>query len=269
VAWFRTHNAKIFIILLSLQLSGAADACEKLQVNGANNWFPYFYRGEHSPGLMGNNGIIGDIVFQASRRISIKAELNLQAPWKRILYDLRYGKLDIVAGALKTKEREKIFSFSSPIFHSEFRIFVHTENQFLFTDLEDLIGKNGIKIRGMSLGQNIDDYAFENLVIHDATNTSSLFKMVAAKRVEYGIFYLHSGVSELKKLKLDQTLVALPKPLTREALYVAFSKESKCQPQIQQFSQEIDLMKADGSILKITNHYATAVNNDRVIKKHE
>ncbi len=224
MAWFKPLHSKIIIILLSQQLSGISHACQQFQVNGANNWFPYFYRGDLSSGTMVNNGIIGDIVFQASNRIGIKAKLNQQAPWKRILYDLRNGKLDIVAGALKTKEREKIFYFSSPVFHSEFRIFVHTENQFQFKELEDLIGKNGIKIRSMSLGQGIDDYAFENLVVHEATNTNSLFKMVAAKRVEYGIFYLHSGLSELKKLKLDQTLVALPKPLTTEALYVAFSK---------------------------------------------
>jgi len=269
VAWFRTYTSKIFIILLSLQLSGLGYACEKFQVNGANSWFPYFYRGELSPGTLGNNGIIGDIVFQATSRIGIKAELNHRAPWKRILFDLRNGKLDIVAGALKTKEREKIFSFSSPVFYSEFRVFVRAEKQFQFTDLEDLIDKQGIKIRGMSLGQDLDNYAFENLVIEDVTDTSSLFKMVAAERVDYGIFYLHSGLSELKKLQLDQTLVALPKPLTREPLYVAFSKESECQPQIQQLSQEINLMKTDGSIQKIADYYAGAVNNKRVIKDHE
>jgi len=270
--WFRTRNAKVFIFLLSLLLSGLGYACEKFQVNGANSWFPYFYRGELPPGTMGNNGIIGDIVFQAISRIGIKAELNNQAPWKRILYDLRNGKLDIVAGALKTKEREKIFSFSSPVFYSEFRIFVRAEKQFQFTNLEDLIGKNGIKIRGMSLGQNVDNYAFENLIIEDATDTSSLFKMVAAERVDYGIFYLHSGLSELRKLQLDKALVALPKPLTREALYVAFSKKSECQPQIQVLSQEIEIMKTDGSIQKIADLYAgsvNTVNNKRVIKGHE
>ena len=125
----------------------------------------------------------------------------------------------------------------------------------------------------MSLGQDLDNYAFEKLVIEDATNTSSLFKMVAAKRVDYGIFYLHSGLSELKKLHLDKILVALPKPLTREALYVAFSKESECQPQIQKLNQEIDKMKADGSIQEIADYYSAmvnkTVNSEREVKEHE
>lgn len=260
MAWCRRLQSQIIIIFLSFQLSGLSYACSQLQVNGADSWFPYFYRGDQSPGIMGNNGIIGDIVFQATHRIGVKAELNKKAPWKRILYDLRNGKIDMVAGALKTEEREKVFSFSNPVYYSEFRVFVRAEKQFQFNKLDDLTGKYGIKIRGMSLGQSVDSYAFEHLVIEDTTNASSLFKMIAAKRVDYGIFYLHSGLSELKKLKLDKTIVTLPKALTKEALYVAFSKESECQPQITQLSQEIDKMKADGSIQKITDYYSTATN---------
>nr|WP_285903166.1 transporter substrate-binding domain-containing protein [Alkalimarinus sediminis] len=233
-------------------------------INGGSNWFPYFYRnsGEHY-------GIVGDIVLQASNRINITPVIGKKAPWKRILFDLKNGQIDVVAGALKTKEREKNFIFSNPVYYSEFHIFVRKQSQFEFNDLEDLIGKRGIKIRGMSLGQEIDEYAFENLVIDEVTDTDSLFKMIAAKRVDYGIFYLESGFSELQKLKLDQSLVALPYPLTQQPLYVAFSKQSRCPSAIQQLIKEIDLMIEDGAAEEIAKTYAYTKSNNRVIESDE
>lgn len=261
---FRLLSLTACLLIISGLCKAEADTCQELMINGGSNWFPYFYRnnGEHY-------GIVGDVVLQASNRINIKPVVGKQAPWKRILFDLKNGQIDVVAGALKTKEREKNFSFSNPVYYSEFHIFVRKQSQFEFKDLEDLIGKRGIKIRGMSLGQQIDEYAFENLVIDEVTDTDSLFKMIAAKRVDYGIFYLQSGFSELQKLKLDQSLVALPYPLTQQPLYVAFSKQSRCPSAIQQLMKEIDLMIEEGAVEKIAERYARTKNNDRVIKSDE
>lgn len=270
MALFKFQYFAICLVACSLQLKAEDDVCKELIVNGGSNWFPYFYRSNSE-----HYGIVGDIVLQASSRINIKPIVGKQTPWKRILFDLKNGQIDVVAGALKTKEREKIFTFSNPVYYSEFHIFVRKDNQFKFTELEDLIGKRGIKIRGMSLGQQLDEYAFENFVLEEVTDTDSLFKMVAAKRVDYGIFYLHSGSSELQRLKLDQSLIALQYPLTQQPLYVAFSKKSRCPVAVQQLSREIDLMNKDGSIEKIAGHYAPPAyyarpaNNERVIENDE
>lgn len=264
MALFKFNCWALCLIVFSLSIKVEADTCTALKINGGSNWYPYFYRNGSD-----HFGIVGDIVLEASNRISVKPIMGKKAPWKRILFDLKNGKLDVVAGALKTKEREKLFSFSSPVYYSEFHIFVRKSNPFKFQSLEDLIGKRGIKIRGMSLGQKIDEYAFENLVIEEVTDSDSLFKMVAAKRADYGIFYLQSGTSELEKLKLNQSLMALPYPLTQQPLYIVLSKQSKCPEALQRFSQEIDLMKQDGTIKKIADYYAQPIATEQVIEDHD
>ena len=99
--------------------------------------------------------------------------------------------------------------------------------------------------------------------------------MVAAKRVDYGIFYLTSGSIELQRLNHDHTLIYLTYTITQQPLYVAFSKKSRCPVAVQQLSREIDLMNKDGSIEKIAGHYAPPAyyarpaNNERVIENDE
>ncbi|UZE96027.1 substrate-binding periplasmic protein [Alkalimarinus alittae] len=266
----------IFLTIISLHSEANTERCDSLTINGGSNSFPYFYRNGS-----GHFGIVGDTVITASNRIAIKPVMGNKAPWKRILFDLKNGNIDVVAGTLKTKEREKLFFFSSPVYYSEYHIFVRKNSAFKFNALEDLKGRRGIKIRGMSLGQELDEYAFENLVIEEVTDTDSLFKMVAAKRVDFGIFYLQSGFDELKRLKLNESLIALPHPLTQQPLYVAFSKKSRCPEAIQHLSAEIDLMKKDGSAQAIADRYAEQisnarpasytrpVNDERVIHNHE
>ncbi len=254
--WFGTLLYLIFFLRVE-----TAFGCEKLLINGGHNWYPYFYQDETN-----HKGIIGDIVLRAAAHTGIKTEIAQAAPWKRILFDLRSGRLDVVAGALKTEEREKLFSYSSPVYFSQFRIFVHRDHQFNFSTLEDLIGKHGVKIRGLSLGENLDQFAFENLVIEEITDTNSLFKMVAAKRVDYGIFYHYSGLSEIDRLNLGNTLIPLPTPLTQEPLYVAFSRKSRCLEQIQQLSKEIARMKENGAIQEIADYYARFINNRKVLR---
>jgi polar amino acid transport system substrate-binding protein len=229
-------------------------ACDTLTVNGADHWYPYFSR--HSSQHL---GMMGDIVTRAGERAGIKIDLRPPMPWKRVLFNLGSGKLDIIAGALKTQQREKKFNFSDAVHYAELRVFVRRDSRFDFSQMSDLVGKAGGKVRGMSLGEKADEYSFNNLVIDDVPSPKSLFQMIESGRLEYGIFYGSTGKQEIEKYNLTSTIQILPTAVATEGLYIAFSKNSQCQSQITLLNNEIKKMKKDGNIEPIIQYYHIAV----------
>lgn len=255
--FLKSMCAVILIVITSVSY-----ACEILTVNGADYWYPYFSR-HNSPHL----GIMGDIVTRAADRAGIKIELRPPMPWKRILFNLGSGRLDIIAGSLKTQQREKQFQFSDAVHLAELRVFVRRDSHIVFNKMSDLVGMAGGKVRGMSLGEKADNYSFNNLIIDDVPSPKSLFQMVASGRLDYGIFYWSSGKREVEKYHLTSTIEILPTAVATEGLYIAFSKNSQCQSQITLLNNEIKTMKKDGSIEPIITYYHSAVASQEMEEK--
>jgi polar amino acid transport system substrate-binding protein len=248
--------------IILLVTSSISDACETLTVNGADHWYPYFSRHNSQ-----HFGIMGDIVIRAAERAGIKIDLRPSMPWKRVLFNLGSGRLDIIAGSLKTQQREKKFNFSDAIHYAELRVFVRRDRRFDFSQMSDLLGKTGGKLRGMSLGEKADEYSFNNLIIDDVPSPKSLFQMVASGRLEYGIFYWSTGKQEVEKYNLTSIIEILPTAVATEGLYVAFSKNSQCQSQITLLNNEIQKMKKDGNIEPIIQYYYSQVASQEMEEK--
>jgi polar amino acid transport system substrate-binding protein len=256
---FYLRGAWVGVLLV---LTSMSYACETLSVNGADDWYPYFSRHDSE-----HLGIMGDIVTQAADRAGVEVNFRPSMPWKRILFNLGSGRLDIIAGSLKTQQREKQFQFSNAVHLAELRVFVRKDRSFKFTQLSDLVGKQGGKVRGMSLGQKADNYAFNNLVIDDLPSPKSLFQMVESGRVDYGIFYWSTGMQEIERYNLSSIIEVLPTALATEGLYIAFSKSSLCQSQITLLNNEIQKMKDDGSIEPIIQYYHSAIASQNMEEK--
>jgi ABC-type amino acid transport substrate-binding protein len=94
----------------------------------------------------------------------------------------------------------------------------------------------------MSLGEKVDEYSFNYLVIDDVPSPKSLFQMIASGRLDYGIFYRSTGKKEVEKYNLTSTIESLPKVVATEGLSIAFSKNSQCQTHITLLNNEIKKM---------------------------
>lgn len=252
---FRLKRQYLFILMLVFVTNSSHSAgCASLSVNGADGWYPYFAR--QNPNKL---GIMGDIVSHAADRAKLEISLQPSIPWKRILFNLRYGNLDVIAGALKTQQRKKQFQFSQPVHFAELRVFVRKDRSFDYEDISDLKDRTGGKVRGMSLGQEADDYAFNHLVIDDVPSPKSLFQMVASGRLDFGIFYWSTGIQEIERNGLTHIIEALPSAVSKEGLYIAYSKNSRCQDKITRLNNEIEKMNQDGSIEAIIQYYHSAI----------
>lgn len=254
---YRNSYLKIILLFVLCSINSAAlpNNCEDLSVNGADGWYPYF-----DSTNLSHLGIMGDIVSRAADRSGLKVNINPSIPWKRILFKLRHGDLDIIAGALRTPQREKQFQFSVPVHFAEIRVFVHKDRHFEYNQMSDLVGRLGGRVRGMRLDKDAEDYAFENLVIDDVPSPNSLIKMVASGRLDYGIFYWLTGKQEIKRNNLSEEIAILPNPISKEGLYIAYSKNSLCQIEISKLNDEIQKMRNDGSIEDIIQYYQSTVD---------
>ena len=259
----------IVILLTALPCAADDQVCETLKISGGTHWFPFFFRelptedsllpSDQRDRLQGRNGILGDIVLLAAKRANIPVIITEPKPWRRILFDLSQGQTDVLAGALKTEERAELFSFSDAVYYSEFRLFVRRDKQFTFHQLSDLKHRNGVKLGGMSFGQTVDSYIFDNLIMEEVSETASLFRMLEAKRADYAIFHLNSGLEIIHQLAMDQTLVALPNAVAKEPIFVAFSRRSRCSAQISILQEEIRHMLGDGSVAGIIDFYNSLI----------
>ena len=209
--------------------------------------------------LQGRNGILGDVVLLAARRAHVPVVLTEPKPWRRILFDLSQGQTDVLAGALKTEERAELFSFSDAVYQSEFRIFVRRDKSFEYHRLSDLEHRNGVKLGGMSFGREVDTFIFDHLVMEEVSEAASLFRMVDAKRADYAIFHLNSGLEMIHQLELGHALTVLPEAISKEPIFVAFSRRSRCPEKIALVQAEIRHMLQDGSVADITNFYDSLI----------
>ncbi|ARU57716.1 amino acid ABC transporter periplasmic protein [Oleiphilus messinensis] len=254
----RTICSTVLVVILSLMTVTTVQArnCKQLVIAGGENWYPYFYHG-----TAGEMGILGDMVLEAASSSDIRARLMPPIPWKRILYFLNSGQIDVVAGALKTVEREQYSSFSDPVAQLDLQIFLNREIPFEFSLPEDLIGKTGAKLRGASFGDALDQFAFESLVIQEANDSDSLFAMLLARRVDYAITFKFHGLRYIETHKLDNQLAMLPQPLTSVGLHVAFSKASKCPQLIELLAESLAQMAKDGRSRQIIERYNHEFSN--------
>lgn len=241
----------------------AAQQCQQIQINGGASWFPFFYQANHQ-----KYGIIGDIVIEASKRQGIRPIIIDPTPWKRTLLMLKHGNIDVVAGAIKTKERADEFEFSDTLITTQLKIIVRIGEEFTFNSIEDLKNREGLKIRGHSLGSKNDDFAQSNLIIKEVHDISSILKMLSAHRADYGVYEVQGARHNINHLKLNDQLTLLKHPLSDEPLFVIFSKNSNCSHAASNYFRTFNDMKTDGSIqriqaqyLQLTSH-AAGIEND-------
>jgi len=250
--------AKRLIIICFITFISAysnAQQCQQIQVNGGSSWFPFFYRGGYQ-----EYGIIGDIVIEASKRLKIQPIIIDPTPWKRTLLMLKHGSIDVIAGAIKTQDRANEFQFSDTLITTELRVIVRKGKEFAFKSIKDLKGREGLKIRGHSLGTAHDDYAQKKLIIKEVPNISSVLKMLIANRADYGIYEIQGAQHTIKRLNLGKQLTILKHALSEEPLFVIFSKKSECSDKANRFFKTFNDMKKDGSIQRIQEHYLQVSN---------
>ncbi|MDV7338097.1 transporter substrate-binding domain-containing protein [Terasakiella sp. A23] len=248
-------RAFAFLILLTcfagFQKGAAAEECTAFSGNGVNNWYPFSYRTEEGH----LTGVMVDGMREALKRVGLKLTIQVDRPWKRIIYDLENAHVDMVLGAYWNSERAEKFHYSEAMGTDELRIFVKSGKEFTFHAFADLIGRSGMHLLGGSLGDEFDTFSQKHLDLQEVPQSDAIITMLQNDRADYGILGYVEGLKFIHTQKLEGEITALPKAILANAMHVMISKEATCAHKLEAVNQAIKDMKTDGTLDRILNDH--------------
>ena len=238
-----------FVLICHCMLIGALAQAEQLNV-ATSEWVPYV--GKALP----NQGLAIDLVNTALQRAGYQPVVTIDV-WSRTLQGADVGVYDLIAAAWYSDERNKKFAFSKPYLYNEIKFLKRADSDFEFNALGDLEGK----LIGV-----VDKYAYGEAF----NNMRGVIRLPSQHVLENILAVLNDKVDltlddervlkyvMAKNIDADNRakLVIVPKPLSKNGLYIAVSRQNpKHQEIVKAFDNAVQAMRKDGTY-------------DRILKAH-
>jgi polar amino acid transport system substrate-binding protein len=215
------------VLFLLPQLAVAAPLCGQLTATGNPEYPPYLWRDPHNPEqLIGANA---DLLKEVGKALGLEIKVVYGGPWSRAQEEVRTGRIDLMAGYFLTQERQQQMDFVSPPFlHVRSVVWVRQGGEFPYRDWADLKGHKGGTLVSNSHGQQFDDYARANLQLEAVPSARQAFDKLLHKRNDYLIYEQYPGMALARTQGWDTQLKVLEPPVSSEGLYLALSRQAKC-----------------------------------------
>jgi polar amino acid transport system substrate-binding protein len=149
--------------------------------------------------------------------------------WEGAQEAVRGGQADVIFGIYKNDARAVYLDYIEPPFMMDpVSIVVRKGAGFIFAEWSDLKGRKGVTNNGESYGDKFDAFMAKELTVTRSAGVDKAFETLLAQQVDYMIIGLFPGRNEARKLGLIDRIEFLSEELVSAAMYVAFSKQSKC-----------------------------------------
>ena len=149
--------------------------------------------------------------------------------WEAAQAAVRDGGADVIFGIYKNDARAAYLDYIEPPFMMDpVSIVVRKGAGFAFAEWSDLKGRKGVTNTGESYGDKFDAFMARELTVARAAGVDKAFAALLDQQADYMIIGMFPGRDEARNLGLTGKVEFLPKELVSAAMYVAFSKKSKC-----------------------------------------
>jgi polar amino acid transport system substrate-binding protein len=198
-------------------------------------------------------GAAPDLVSGIAAKLGVKEVASKDfGSWEDAQEAARGGKADVIFGIYKNDERAEYLDYIEPPFMMDpVSIVVRKGAGFGFAEWSDLKGRKGVTNSGESYGDKFDAFMAKELTVARAAGVDKAFEALLAEQADYMIIGLYPGREEAGKLGLIDKVEFLPKELVSAAMYVAFSKQSKCGALQTGFSAGIKSAVDDGAVRQV------------------
>lgn len=170
------------------------------------------------------SGIYIDIINEVAKEAGIKL-IFVEVPFQRALEEMKTGKVDIMLGPNKTKEREEYMHFIEKYpFPREDKVFYYLNKDFAINNYDDLYGKRIDVLRGAKYFDKFDNDT--KLIKSPVNDYLQALNKIRAKRTDLVIMPEQQGDYILKENKL-QYFNKSKFRVEGNLSYVAVSKKSK------------------------------------------
>lgn len=218
---------------------------------------PYSYR--DSNGQL--NGL--DVELIQAALMGLQCDVRwVEMPWARALVELERGRLDILAGARETDERQRFAHFSVAVNRSPNVLFMShaAALKYPINALKDILEtdlKLGVQI-GVAYSSDYEVLRKNPDFNRHLTQISSRiggWKMMNLGRIDAMISDEVTALVELRQLGLLSKIEANKAISTGDLAYVAFSKASVDKEFVNAFNREVSAMISDGRYRKMREKY--------------
>jgi polar amino acid transport system substrate-binding protein len=182
--------------------------------------------------------------------------------WEGAQAAARSGDADVIFGIYENDERARTLDFIEPPFMSDpVAIVVRQGEGFAFSEWSDLKGRKGLTNAGESYGDTFDAFMAKELMLTRAASVDKAFEALLVGEADYMIIGLYPGRDEAKRLGIADKVAFLPKELLSSAMYVAFSRQSKCGAALRAgFAAEIKAAVERGDVQKLLDTAAKSAS---------
>ena len=242
----KTFSAAVFLVFILQFCCGAQLAWARTIIVGTSTGYPPYYYLEKGQ----LKGICVDIVNEVSNRMGIVIKYE-QYPWKRMLYFGKTGKVDAVMPLFKTKERQQYLYFlNNRLAYEENNFFAYKKSNIDFTG--SLMALRFYKIgvvKDYSYGENFDQAAYLSKI--EVYSDEALLKMFSFKRFDLGIGNRSVILYHAHQLGIANQIEFLQPAVTRNPLYIGFSKKREHKRLAETFSKELEAFQSTPGYMEI------------------
>ncbi|MCP4749521.1 MAG: transporter substrate-binding domain-containing protein [Proteobacteria bacterium] len=191
-------------------------------------------------------GPIVDLIAQVFNDLGIPIK-TVFLPWPRAIFHMQNGDLDLILTMFHSPEREKFMVYTVPYGYVYNSIFVKKGREFPYRNWVDLIGRQGLVVRGDSYGGEFDAFAKDQLDLYSVGTLKQMIGMLMYRRKDYMICPKNTLI-EIAELGYHDMIVPLPMPVNKQEVYITFSKKSPFLKYLPNVNQQILKMQKSGAI---------------------
>jgi putative amino-acid transport system substrate-binding protein len=236
------------LLLLILTACGNEADEKVLRVGGTGQSFPNAYK--EGGKLVGYDVEVIQII---AKRLGYKIEWTV-TDFSGLMGQLEAGKLDTVANAVAvTPKRSKVYQFTDPYAFAGTQVVTRKDNNQI-NSLADLKGKTISAVLGSNHVNNFKAYDKNGSVnIRTYETREGAVNDLLMKRVDG---YINSrSILAAEIAKKDLPLKFVGDPVKYESVAFPFAKTPEKTKLVEQINQEIQKMKKDGTLQKLSNKY--------------
>ena len=213
--------------LLALYAHAQSSQCSVLVASGNPEYPPFLWRDPAQPERL--VGASAELLEQLGKSMGVSIRVRYTGSWARAQEEARLGRVDLLAGAFLTPEREAIMDYIRPAFLSTDNVvWVHKGEGFPYARWEDLRGHKGGTLVNNSFGAAFDDFAEQQLTLEEVPIVAQAFQKLALGRTDYVLYERFPGLATAARLGLQQRLQPLEPPISSEGLYLTLAHASPC-----------------------------------------
>lgn len=244
---FRSSNSRLpLLVALLFSVLAPLSLAAELRVAVSGDYEPLvFKRDGKLVGIEIDNAMeVGRIM---GRRVKF-----VQMPLSEFVPALEIGKVDVVmSGYSVSEQRQQQVAFAEPFMQIGQMAIVRTADAVKFSDPRAL-NQPGIRI-AVEPGTTGESFASQNFPKALIQNLPDRDRAFAALRGNVSDVYIHDAPTSwrLASSTADQDLFSLYRPMTREGLAWAVSKNNR--PMLEALNNALAEMRASGALQKIQN----------------